>query len=199
MGNIFSKKNKVLPLVGGESSSHGDTLKVPMKGWYRGLWCCGGSVATVGYGNRNNADLDRACDGKSSSDSDLARDSCLELQGYNDDDDDDDVNEESLQTLQVSLPMKLRLPSDTAPLPKIGDEYSSEIIRSGLTVLKDMTGKTRSIAYDVELVEEEILNRPQSTLSMGNPTHLPKRLQNRLPSLPHISQAIIQRRFVELS
>lgn len=193
MGNLFSKTRKVAPLSSGQNIqqySQADNVQTVI--WYRKLFCCSGNAVTV---------LNTSCvsirdsrdggDGESSSNSHLARDSMLELQ---DSENNDEINDSS-DALQDCLPLKLELPADRAPLPMIAEDSSCQVIQSGLTVKRNYEGNTRAIAFDVEIMEDEdIPNRPQSSLSMGNATCLPKRLRDRLPALPEISQEIIQRK-----
>lgn len=194
MGNLFSKKSRVAPLPNGQNLPRKESTKVRSTHWYRNVFCCGKDAATVLNGNIHDSvkqNTVRKLGGSPSDVSFSGKDYSLELQGF---DDDDDGSVATLDTFEVRQPMKLQLPADKAPLPKIDDGCNSELLRSGLSVVKDYSGKTRAVAYDVEFLDDSIPNRPASSISMGNPACLPRRLREKLPALPAISQDIIHRK-----
>ena len=194
MGNLFSKKTKVVPFEKEQNLHVNEIARVPSKRWYKKLLCCNINavqIINIDANNDNKYINARECDGKSSSDSDLGNESNLELQGC-------EGNESisSAEAFDVCIPSKLKLPADRRPLPKIKEDDDCQLIQSGLTVIRNHNGKTRAVAFDVELMDDDdyIPNRPQSSLSMGYPASLPRRFRDRLPVLPPISKETIQRR-----
>ena len=183
-----------MPHVERQNVRNKEIARVPSTRWYKMLLCCNKNAVQVISINANNDNKDsnaRECDGKSSSDSDLGSESNLELQGC-----EDDESISSAEAFDVCIPSKLKLPADRRPLPKIKEDDDCQLIQSGLTVIRNHNGKTRAVAFDVELMDDDdyIPNRPQSSLSMGNPASLPQRFRDRLPVLPPISKETIQRR-----
>ena len=194
MGNLFSKKTKVVPFAKEQHLYENKAAKVPSTRWYKKLLCCYKQAVqdlNIDQNDENKDSYARECDGKSSSNSDLESESNLELQGC-----EDDESISSAEAFDVCIPSKLKLPADRRPLPKIKEDDDCQLIQSGLTVIRNHNGKTRAVAFDVELMDDDdyIPNRPQSSLSMGNPASLPRRFRDRLPVLPPISKETIQRK-----
>ena len=187
MGNLFSKSNKVSPLNERRKESEWNTKNRPNKKWYRSLLCC--DINAVAETTSLAKDVaPKNSDRKLVSANELKDESDLLIEGCND----DEVN--SSAELVLIEPRKLELSPAKSPLP-IDEEYEEwRAVRSKVVVKRNEVGHARSVAFNVELLEVDMLNRPQSSLSMDQQATRPRRLASRLPELSTVTKEEIERK-----
>eukprot|EP00795_Rhopilema_esculentum_P002117 gene2117-17701_t len=187
MGNLFSKSNKVSPLNVRHKESEMNTNSRPTKKWYRSLLCY--------YKNAVAATTSLAQDvapknsnRKLVGGNELNNESDLLIEGCHD----DDVN--SSAELVLIEPKKFESSSAKLRLP-VDEEFEEwRAVRSKTVVKRNEVGRARSIAFNIELLEVDMLNRPQSSLSMDQQASRPRMLASRLPELSTVTKEEIERK-----
>ena len=187
MGNLFSKSNKVSPLTEGRKGPELNTKGRLDKKWYRSFLCCDKSAVAETTSLAQDI-AQKNSDRKLVGANELKDESDLLIEGCND----DEVN--SSAELVLIEPRKLELSQAKSRLPK-DDEYEEwRAVRSKVVVKRNDVGHARSVAFNVELLEVDMLNRPQSSLSMDQQATRPRRLTSRLPELSTVTKEEIERK-----
>ena len=187
MGNLFSKKSKVSPLSEGERSSELKTKGQWKRNWYRGLLCCDRNAVTVIQSLTQNAEP-IASRREEITRNDLEGDKNLQIGVCNE----ADINPSA--EFVLAEPRQLKVPPNNSQLLEEGEDDGSRVVRSRLVVRRGEEGRARAVAFDVELLEFDLPNRPQSSLSMSHRADRPRRLTNRLPELSAVTKEEIQRK-----
>ena len=186
MGNFFTRKQKVSPLQEGMKTS--ESRKSGNARWYLGALCCKKNAVTPYISATNltaepNIKAIEECKANAwRGKSDLQVEALCE------------ADLDSSRELALIESRKFELSSVDAKLSKLECDEESTVVRKGIVLKRDEEGKTRAVAFDVELLEEDTLNRPQSSLSTGQRTNGPRRLRNRLPELPALTKEDIERK-----